>query len=54
MRDEYADFLLSAFQSVEREIRKRGDRRYHQGEDLIQQLWVKLLGDFLRGGLSGG
>ena len=43
MRDEYADFLLSAFQSVEREIRKRGDRRYHQGEDLIQQLWVKLL-----------
>ena len=43
MRDEYADFLLSAFQSLEREIRKRGDRRYHQGEDLIQQLWVKLL-----------
>ena len=43
MRDEYGNFLLSAFPSLEREIRKRGDRRYDQGEDLLQQLWVKLL-----------
>jgi len=42
MRDEYGSFLLSAFQPLEKEIRKRGNR-YDQGEDLLQQLWVKLL-----------
>jgi|SRR5271157_1690738 len=43
MRDEYKNFLLSAFQPLEREIRRRGDRHYDQGEDLLQQLWVKFL-----------
>ena len=43
MRDEYEIMLIRTMLLLEKQIRRKGNRHFGLGEDLCQQLWLKLL-----------